>query len=296
MEEKTQKTLIKIGLKFLSVFFVIVFVVSCLGAAAITGVRNFFQSSEFETMVNDIDLNEVKFTANGKTYNASDFVYDAVIQMMPSAVKGQTSIFGNIVNSAVKDIISSEMVDKAVKEVIMECVDYYLESDSKEASKRLKENKTVVNSSENYENVTSPEEAVKVYVRPFIIRTVENSTGLNSDQIIVLLSKQTREKCLAVAMISAILLIVCNFGSVFDVLLYFGGGSVLFGLVIKVLQSKFENSQEDKTLIGYQMLKPLVDSFSSNAAVAIVVGVVLILGFIGLFVMYRSKEVKATEK
>ncbi len=293
MDEKTKNTLIKIGLKVLSVALTVVFVVSCLGATLISGVRHFFKGGQFETMVSEMKLEEVKFTANGVTYTANDFIYDAVTKILPNYLKGQlglfNQIFGNAVNQAVEEIITSDSVNKAVKDTMMDCVDYYLESDAKQAKERQKENKTVINTAEDYSSVSTPEEAVKVYVRSFVIRTIENSSGLTSDQIIVLLSNNTKSKCIAVAVISAILLIVCNLSSVFDIILYFGLGSVASGIVIKTLQSKFENAQADKSLIGYQMLKPLIDSFTPNAIAGIVIGVILILAFVGIFLMYRSK-------
>ena len=72
-------------------------------------------------------------------------------------------------------------------------------------------------------------------------------------------------------------------------LFHFGSASLLFGIVVKVLQGKFESSQEDKTLIGYQMLKPLVDSFSPNATAGIIIGILLIAAFFALFIFYKAK-------
>lgn len=294
MSEKTNNPALKIILKVLSVILAAVFVMSALGAVAISGVRHFFSDGEFEGMVNEIDLKEVKFTSNGKTYTASDYIYEAVAEVMPSAIKGYSgvlsSLFGNAVNNAVKEMISSETVDTIVKTTMMDCVDYYLNSDAKEAKERLKSDTQTADNSQNYENVKTVEEAVRIYVRSFIINTIENTSGISSDRIIVLLSKSTKNLLTAAAVISAILLIICNLSTLFDLLIYFGGSSLIFGIVIKVLQGKFESSQTDKTLIGYQMLKPLVDSFSSNAWAGIIIGALLIAVFIALLIMYKSKE------
>lgn len=293
MGEKTNNLALKIILKVLSVILAAVFVVSALGAVAVTGVRHFFADGEFEGMVNEIDLNEVKFTSNGKTYTASDYIYEAIAEVMPSSIKGYSntlsSLFGNTLNNAVKDLISSETVDGIVKTTMMDCVDYYLNSDAEEAKERLKSDVHVVDNSKEYENAQTVEEAVRIYVRSFIINTIENTSGISSDQIIVLLSKSTKNLLTAAAVISAILLIICNLGSLFDLLIYFGGSSLIFGIVIKVLQGKFESSQADKTLIGYQMLKPLVDNFSPNALAGIILGILLIAAFIALLIMYKSK-------
>lgn len=293
MENNNKKTVIKIVLKFLSVAFAILFVVSTLGAVAIGGVRDFFQKGQFEEMVNDMDLNKVEFTSNGKTYTASEFVYEAVLNLLPSELKGYTnlinSVFGNSATNAIKQVISIDAVDKLVKESMMDCVDYYLESDAKEAKERIKNGKYVHEEGKEYENVKTPEDAVKIYIRSFIINSIENSSGVTSDEIIVMLSKDTQTKCIAVAVISAILLILCNLGSIFDLLIYFGGSSLAFGIVVTTLQNKFESAQTDKNLIGYQMLKPLVDSFTPNTIAGIVVGIILILAFVGLFIMSRAK-------
>lgn len=295
MGEKTKNNLIlKILLKIVSVVLTVVFLLSTLGAVAITGVRHFFGDGEFETMVNETDLNEVKFTTGGKTYRASDYIYEAVTEAMPSVVKNYSSIlgslFGNTVNNAIKGAISSDTVNSIAKTTMMDCVDYYLNSDAKEAKERLKEETVVVDNAKIYENVKTVEEAVRVYVRSFIINTVENTSGISSDLIIVLLSKSTVNFFITIAVISAILLVVCDLGWIFDLLLHFGAASLAFGVVIKVLQGKFESSQGDKTLIGYQMLKPLVESFSPNATAGIICGVLLIAVFFVLRFLHKPKD------
>lgn len=292
MGKMKNNAVLKILLKIISVFLTIVFLLSTLGAVAVTGVRHFFGDGEFEKMVSETDLNEVKFTSNGKTYTASDYIYEAVTKTMPSAFKNYgsilNSVFGGNINGAIKEIISSETVDTVVKSTMLECVDYYLNSDVKEAKARLKGD-IVYDIANPYENVKTAEEAIRIYVSSFIINTVENTSGISSDRIIVLLSKDTANLFIAAAVISAILLIICNLGFIFDLLLHFGGASLVFGIAVKVLQGKFESSQTDKTLIGYRMLKPLVDSFSPNAAAGIVIGILFIAAFFALFILYKSK-------
>lgn len=298
MGKMKNNAVLKILLKIISVLLAVVFTASALGAVAITGVRHFFGDGEFRSLVNETDLNEVKFTSNGKTYTASDYIYEAVAEVMPSSVKNYSnilnSLFGNKANLMLKDLISSDTVNSIVKSTMMDCVDYYLNSDVKEAKERLKSEKQVVDNAKAYENVKTVDGAIRIYVRSFIINSIENTSGISSDQIIVLLSKDTANLLIAAAVISAILLIICNLGCIFDLLLHFGGASFAFGVVIKVLQSKFESSQTDKTLIGYQMLKPLVDSFSPNAIAGIIFGVLFIVAFLALLILYKSKD-KAQE-
>lgn len=293
MGEKKNDLALKVLLKILSVFLALVFLISTLGTVAITGVRHFFGDGEFRSLVNETDLNEVKFTSNGKTYTASDYVYEAVAEVMPSAVKNYSgilnSLFGNTANLMLKDLISSDTVNSIIKTTMMDCVDYYLNSDAKEAKERLKSETQIVDNAKAYENVKTVDGAIRVYVRSFIINTIENTSGISSDQIIVLLSENTAKILTAAAVISAVLLILCNLGFLFDLLFHFGSASLLFGIVIKVLQGKFESSQEDKTLIGYQMLKPLVDSFSPNATAGIIIGILLIAAFFALFIFYKAK-------
>lgn len=296
MNKKTKSVALKIVLKILSVVLAVVFLLSTLGAAAVIGARRFFGKGEFEGMVNELDLNEVKFMVNDKTYTASDYIYEIITEVMPADVKNYSnilgSLFGGQVNSAIKQIISSDTVDSIVKATMMDCVDYYLNSDAKEAKMRLKSETQVVDNAKDYENAKTVEEAVRIYVRSFIINTVENTSGIQSDQIIVFLSKSTANILTAVAVFSAILLILCNLGFLFDLLLHFGGASLLFGIIIKILQGKFEGLNEDKTLIGYQMLKPFVDSYSPNATAGIIIGILLIAAFFGLFIFYKSKDQK----
>lgn len=293
MGEKKNDLALKVLLKILSVFLALVFLIATLGTVAITGVRHFFGDGEFRSLVNETDLNEVKFTSNGKTYTASDYVYEAVAEVMPSAVKNYSgilnSLFGNTANLMLKDLISSDTVNSIIKTTMMDCVDYYLNSDAKEAKERLKSETQIVDNAKAYENVKTVDGAIRVYVRSFIINTIENTSGISSDQIIVLLSENTAKILTAAAVISAVLLILCNLGFLFDLLFHFGSASLLFGIVVKVLQGKFESSQEDKTLIGYQMLKPLVDSFSPNATAGIIIGILLIAAFFALFIFYKAK-------
>lgn len=282
MGKKTNSLVLKVLLKIVSVFLTVVFLLSTLGAVAITGVRHFFGGGEFQTLVNETDLNEVKFTTGGKTYTPSDYIYEAVAEAMPSVVKSYSnllsSIFGSTVNMKLKELISSDTVNSIIKTTVTECVDYYLNSDVKAAKERLKE-ENVVNNAKNYENVKTVEQAVKVYVRSYIINTVENKSGVSSDLIIVLLSKNTANLLVVLAFVSAILLIICNLGCIFEIGLHFGASSLAFGVVIKVLQGKFESSQTDKTLIVYRLFHPLVDSFSPNATAGIVCGILLIAVF-----------------
>lgn len=293
MNQKTNNVALKVVLKILSVLLTALFVLSTLGAVAVTGVRHFFGDGEFRSLVNETDLNEVKFTSNGKTYTASDYIYEAVAEVMPDSVKNYTgilnSLFGKTANIVVKDLISSDTVNSIIKTTMMDCVDYYLNSDAKEAKERLKSETQVVDNAKAYENVKTVDGAIRVYVRSFIINTIENTSGISSDQIIVLLSENTAKILTAAAVISAVLLILCNLGFLFDLLFHFGSASLLFGIVVKVLQGKFESSQEDKTLIGYQMLKPLVDSFSPNATAGIIIGILLIAAFFALFIFYKAK-------
>lgn len=293
MGEKKNNLALKVLLKIISVLLSAVFLLSALGAVAITGVRHFFGDGEFRTMVNETDLNEVKFASNGKTYTASDYIYEAVAEVMPSSVKNYSdilnSLFGNTANNMLKDLISSDTVNSIVKSTMMDCVDYYLNSDTKEAKARLK-GEIVYDVANPYENVKTVDGAIRIYVRSFIINTVENTSGMQSDQIIVLLSKDTANKLTAAAVISAVLIIICNLGCIFDLALHFGFSSLMFGIAVKVLQGKFESSQTDKTLIGYQLLKPLVDGFSPNALAGIVIGILLIAAFFGLLIFYKSKD------
>lgn len=289
MNEKKKNPLIKILLKVLSVALAVLFTVSVLGSVAVSGVRHFFLDGGFENTVNETDLNEVKFMANGKTYTASEYVYEAVNEFMPSLVSDYTGVFGQTVtNNIIKGVLSSDKINIIVKNTMLDCARYYLESDSKEAKKRLKNNESA-DSTQNYEGVKTAEEAAKIYIRSVVLNAVENTTGVNSDKIIVLLSENTRNLLAAAAVISAVMLIICNLSTVFDLLIYFGGASAVFGIAIKAIQSKFEKMQPDKTLLAYKMLKPLADSFSSNAAAGIIFGILLIASFFALFIFYKSK-------
>ncbi len=282
---------IKIVKYIVAVILTLVFVFSALGATALSGARKYLDSESFRTEINSLDLKTVKFeTANGTT-TVLDYIYGMVQTSISESVLKRFSVSKDMIAS----IISQDIVEKSVKEAVLECVDYYMHSDYKEAKQRIKTHTEVTHDTVTIADFSDPASLIKAYVTNVIYSTVENSIERSSDDLIVLLSKNTQNLMTAIAVISGILLLaVCLMTSVLQSLLFFGQASLIYGIVIKICQLRFESIQPDKTLVGYVVLEPLADSYSVNANIGIIAGILLI----GIFVAFaflipsKSKEEK----
>ena len=112
---------------------------------------------------------------------------------------------------------------------------------------------------------------------------------MSNDYVIVLLSQQTMTKLVMLSVVFLIILVVINLKTIFDTLLYGGLISFAYAITIKAAQGKFESMNEGmQDLVGYVFLKPLADSYSMNAIIGFLIGIVLIALFAGAYFLFKN--------
>lgn len=283
-----KKTVLNVLKTVISVILCVTAVGSALFATALKGVRAYFSSDEFYSQIEETDLETVTFTVNGQKVTVSEYVSDCAEEYL----KEKSSVFSKflIVDAAIDRALSSEAVDKIVKEEALSCVDFFLNSDRDEAKERI-EKGVKIEDNENLDpgKAKTPLEAVKIYVRAFVLANVEKNAGISCDEIIVLLSEKTATNLIILAVASALLLALINYRTVFNVLLYSGAGAFAYGAVIKIMQGKYNGMAEgNEDLIGLYILTPFTETFSSKAVWAFVIGAVLIALFVAVYFLFKN--------
>lgn len=294
MDKKTVSLILKILKTVISIVLCVGATVSMLGATLINVARDYLQSEEFHNQVDTTDLGTVQFLINGKKITVTEYVRETVADYLDDKMP----TFFPFQNYAVDAVVSSEVVDSVVKTEVYNLVDYFLNTSVEEAEYRIENNITIdENEDLNYENAETVEDAMSIYARKFVLQSIENAAGMSTDNIIILLSKETVSKLIVIAVVLLIALVGINFKTVFNTLLYGGGISFLYGIVIKVAQNKFDEANEGmKDLVGYVFLKPLADTYSSNAVIGFIVGVILIAMFVGVYYLFKNVVNKKTEE
>ena len=297
MNENVKKKVITAVRIIVSIILSALLTASVLGAVAISGAREYLKSDGFQEQVKTADLNELKFKVKGQTVTVNDYVCQSATKFVEQALESKYSFASMFANVAVEAVLSNDIVEKAIKEEVFELVDYFLDSDRDEAKQRIENN---ISSKDNTEldpsGAKTPEEAVKRYVRSFVIQNIESTTGISSDRIIVLFSEKTVKNLILISVLLCVALVAVNFPNVFNALLYGGAVSFVCGIAIKIAQSKFETANEGATdLIGYVFLKPLADAYSPSAVKAFIAGIVLLLIFAGVYFLFKKLNNNGTQ-
>ncbi|MBR5202203.1 MAG: hypothetical protein IKW45_02970 [Clostridia bacterium] len=285
--DKQTKALILNALKiFISIVLVIASTVSLLGATLIGVARDYLQSEEFHNQIDTANLGIVKFTVDGQKVSVNEYAQNKVGEYLQENMPSLLPI-GNWI---LEKIIPMDLINKTVKKEVYYLVDYFLNSSVKEAEHRIENNITISNNEEfNPENANGLEETLSIYARAFVLQGIENVSGFSTDKLIVLVSEQTVKKLISIAVVMLIVLVIVNLKTIFNNLLYGGAIGLLYGIVIKIAQNKFDEinaGMED--LVGYVFLKPLADTYSSNATTGIIVGIILIVLFIGVYLLFKN--------
>lgn len=285
--DKQTKALILNALKiFISIVLVIASTVSLLGATLIGVARDYLQSEEFHNQIDTANLGIVKFTVDGQKVSVNEYAQNKVGEYLQENMPSLLPI-GNWI---LEKIIPMDLINKTVKKEVYYLVDYFLNSSVKEAEHRIENNITISNNEEfNPENANGLEETLSIYARAFVLQGIENVSGFSTDKLIVLVSEQTVKKLISIAVVMLIVLVIVNLKTIFNNLLYGGAIGLLYGIVIKIAQNKFDEinaGMED--LVGYVFLKPLADAYSSNATTGIIVGIILIVLFIGVYLLFKN--------
>lgn len=286
MDKKTVKLILNILKTVISIILVVASTVSMLGATLISVARDYLESEEFISQIDSTDLGTVKFMVNDKKVTVNEYVRELVADYL----KDKMPSYFPFQNYAVDAVISSQAINTAVKTEVYNLVDYFLNTSVEDAEYRIENNITIQNNEElNVENAKTIEEAISIYARKFVLQSIENVSGMSTDKLIILISEETVSKLITLAVVLMVVLVVINITTIFNLLLYGGVIGLLYGIVIKVAQGKFDEWNAGlEDLVGYVFLKPLADQYSTNATIGIIVGVILVALFVGVYFLFKN--------
>lgn len=293
MNKKTTSTIISILKTVISVILAVCATVSMLGATLINVGRDYINSEEFKTQVNTTDLSTVKFVVFGEKTTVGDYMKKSAKEYIESKNK----YFFSFANTAVDQILSSDLVNRVVKNEVLYLVDFFINGDSDAAQDRLDNNVSIGTVLElDPQNAKSIEDAIRIYMRSFVVSSIEKTSKMSSDNFIVFLSQNTVTKLIILSIVLLIALIAVNYKTILNALLYGGISSLLCGIVIKVAQSKFDEMNfGNEDLVGYVFLKPLADTYSTNATIGFIAGIILIALFVASLFLLSPKPEEKTE-
>ena len=294
MDKKTVKLILNILKIVISVVLVVASTVSLLGATLISVARDYLQSEQFTEQIETTDLSTVKFMVGNEKVTVLDFARekasDYLEEKMPSFYP-----FGNY---AVDAVVTPELVNTVIKAEVYKLVDYFLNTKVEDAEYRIENNITLEQNEDlNVENAETPEEAISIYARLMVLQTIENTAGMSTDNFIILISEKTVSKLITLAVVLLVVLVVINITTIFNNLLYGGLIGILYGIIIKVAQGKFDEwNAGAEDLVGYVFLKPLADTYSPNATTGIIIGVILVALFVGVYFLFKNFVNKKPEE
>lgn len=295
MDKKTVKLILKIMKIAISVVLCIAATVSMLGATLISVAREYLQSEQFTEQIETTDLSSVKFVVNNSKITVLDFVRAKASDYLENQMPSSFFPFGNY---AVDKIVTPELVNSVIKTEVYNLLDYFLNTTIEEAEYRIENNITIQNNEEfNVENAQTVDEAISIYARGFVLQSIENVSEMSTDKLIILISEETVSKLITLAVVLMVVLVVINITTVFNLLLYGGFVGLIYGIVIKVAQSKFDEWNAGlEDLVGYVFLKPLADAYSGNATIGIIVGIILVALFVGVYFLFKNFVNKKPEE
>ena len=293
MNKKTTSKILNVFKVVISLVLVVCATISMLGATLINVGRNYINSEEFKTQVNTTDLSEVKFIVEREKTTVGDYMKDSAREYIESKSK----YFFSFAQTAVDQLLSSEFVNRVVKNEVLYLVDFFINSDPEEAQNRLDNNVSVDTVLElDPKNAKSVEEAVRIFMRSFVVSSLEKTSQMSSDKFIVFLSQETVTKLVILSVVLLIALIAINYKSILNVLIYGGLSSLLCGIIINIAQNKFdEMNLGNEDLVGYVFLKPLAYAYSTNATIGFIAGLILIGLFIAALFLLSPKPTEKTE-
>ena len=294
MDKKTVKLILNILKTVISIILVLASTVSLLGATLISVARDYLQSEQFTEQIETTDLSTVKFMINGERVTVFEFARDAASDYLEDKMPS----FYPFGNYAVDAIVTSELVNATIKSEVYKLIDYFLNTKVEDAEYRIENNITLQDNEEfNIENAKTPEETISIYARLMVLQTIENTAGMSTDNFIILISEKTVSKLITLAVVLIVALVAINITTIFNNILYGGVIGLLYGIVIKVAQGKFDQWNAGvEDLVGYVFLKPLADQYSTNATIGIVVGVILVALFVGVYFLFKNFVNKKPEE
>ncbi len=303
---KTLSLILHIISAVLSVVLSITLLFSLLGATLIGVGRAYLTSDEFNSQIDNTELPFLTFTQKGEKITigeyARNFAEEYVKKYIEENTKTPSFSFGDfsfsditdslkdffnigdfsITDYAVDKFLNSETIDKAIKTEIHSIIDYFLYSDPDEARQRIENGITLQNNPElNPEAAETFEEKISIKIKLFVLEFIEDITGISTDRIIILLSEETATKLKNISIGLAIVLILVNIRTIFNVFGYLGTVSLTYSGAITLIQSNFEEFHIGKQdLVSYEFIKPLIDTYSAYSSRALTYGLILISLFI----------------
>lgn len=277
----------------ISIILVVCATVSMLGATLINVGRDYINSEDFKTQVNTTDLSTVKFMVENEKTTVGDYMKESA----KGYIESRNKFFASFLDGAIDQILTLDFVDRIVKAEVLYLVDFFINSDSDEAQSRLDKNISIDTVLElDPKSAKSIEDTIRIYMRSFVVTSLENTAKMPSDQFIVFLSQDTVTKLIILSIVLLLALVAINYKTVLNILLYSGLTSLLCGIVIKIAQSKFDEMNfGNEDLVGYVFLKPLADTYSTNANIGLIAGIILIALFIASLFVFGSKPEEKTE-
>lgn len=287
MEEITIDKILNIIKTVVSLILCVAIAGTMLGATLISVGRSYLNSEEFKTQIENTDLADVRFAVENEKVTVKEYLIDSA----KDYVESKNRFFFSFANTAIETILSSELVSRAVKDEVLYLVDFFLNSDAKEAKDRVEKNVYIDTVLElNPRNAETPEDAIRIYLRSFVITNIEKASKMTADNFIVFLSQGTVAKLVVISILLLALLIFINRSAILNNLLFGGLIGIICGTVIKLAQSKFaEINMGNEDLVGYVFLKPLADEYSTNATIGFLIGALLIILFVVAALVFGNK-------
>lgn len=279
---------------------------SLIGTTLIGVGRAYLTSDEFNSQIDNADLPLLTFTQNGEKITIGEYARNFAEEYVEKYIEENTqtpsfslgdfsfsdfadslgNLFGDEISSitdyAVDVFLNSETIDAAIKTEIHSIINYFLYSDVNEAKLRLENGITLENNPDlNPENATTFKDEISIKIKLFVFEFIEDVTGLRCDEIIILLSEETAVKLKNISIGLAFALIIVNIRTIFNALGYLGAVSLTYGGAITLVQKKFEEFHQGKQdLVSYELLKPLLDTYTTYADRALIYGLLLLALFI----------------
>ena len=290
MDKKTKAHILNALKIFISIVLVIASTISLLGATLISVARDYLQSEQFTEQIETTDLSTVKFMIDNERVTVLDFARDTASDYIKNQMKDRMPSLSSFGNYAVDAIVTPVLINKVIKAEVYKLVDYFLNTKVEDAEYRIENNIALQDSEEfNLENAETPEDALSIYARLMVLQTIENTAGMSTDNFIILISEQTVSRLITLAVVLLVVLVAVNITTIFNTLLYGGAVGLLYGIVIKLAQGKFDAWNAGlEDLVGYVFLKPLADAYSSNAITGIIVGIIFIALFVGAYFLFKN--------
>lgn len=298
MDKKPKVNITKILKTVLCIVLSIVATVSMLGATLINVARNYLQSEEFYEQVEETSLDEMRIKVGGQKTTVSKYIKDNVKIMIKAELDSKmdkNSLLSGFLTGASDDaidaIFTTEFVDELVKSEVLSLLDFFLNSDVDEARERLKKGESITKETELTvdANPESYKKFAQSYARNFVIKSIEDNSGMSADIFIILLSEETVTKLIVLSVALLLVILALNIKDIFKNLLYGGFISLLYSFVINFAQNKFDSlNKKTSDLVGYVFLKPLADEYSTNKIIALIIGVLLIAAFAGVYYLFKN--------